>query len=185
MKKTIIVVIVALLAIVGITYTTLSISYHNSEKKLRTSIIAKEKDNKNVYTSMWEILTLKAGVAEKYSEDFKEIYPSLVAGRYNNGGGQMMQWIQEHNPSFDTSLYKDVMESIEAQRETFKTSQTQLIDLSRQHNELLALFPASFFLSDIKPIEITVVVNNETNKAFSSGIETKMNLFSKKKDSLK
>lgn len=186
MKKTIIVVLVALLAILGTVYVSMSISTHNKEKSLRESINSKIKDNKNSYSAMWEILTEQAGVSEQYAEDFKEIYPKMIEGRYSHGGGQMMQWITEHNPNFDTSLYKQVMTSIEAQRETFKTSQTQLIDLSRQHNVLLKTFPNRFFLSDVQPIEIPVITNKETEKAFETGIEKHMELFPRKKrDSLK
>lgn len=186
MKKTIIASLLALAFILGTVYVSMSISAHNRERSLRESINSKIKDNKNSYSAMWAILTEQAGVAEKYSEDFKEIYPSMIDGRYKHGGGQMMQWITEHNPSFDISLYKQVMTSIEAQRETFKTNQTQLIDLSRQHNVLIKNFPNSFFLSDVQPIEIPVIVNNETNKAFDSGIEEKMNLFPRKvRDTIK
>jgi hypothetical protein len=98
----------------------------------------------------------------------------------------MMQWIQEHNPQFDTSLYKQVMTSIEAQRESFHTTQVELIDLSRQHNTLLKKFPGNWFLSDVPPIKIPVIVNDATDKAFKSGKEAMPELFPrKKKDSIK
>lgn len=181
MKQTIIIVVCAIIAIFGIIYISMNFSIKNQESRLRNSIESKIKDNKNVYTAMWEILKEQAGVSEQYAEDFKAIYPKLIEGRYQHGGGQMMQWIQEHNPTFDTSLYKQIMTSIESQRETFKTSQTQLIDLSRQHNNLLTTFPSSFFLSGVEPIEIPVVINNEAEKAFSTGKEQSMELFPRRK----
>jgi hypothetical protein len=184
MKKTIIIASAAILVLLGVVYISMSISATNREASLRNSIEAKIKDNKSNYTKMFEILVEQAGVSAQYAEDFKEIYPSLVEGRYNHGGGQMMQWIQEHNPTFDTSLYKQVMTSIEAQRESFHSTQQQLTDLSRQHNNLLTMFPTSWFLSDVEKIEIPIVINNAAEKAFSSGKEDSMNLFPRhKKDS--
>lgn len=185
MKQTIIIITAVILVLFGIIYVTMSISASNREASLRNAIEAKIKDNKSNYTKMFEILVEQAGVSAQYAEDFKEIYPSLVEGRYKHGGGQMMQWITEHNPQFDTSLYKQVMTSIEAQRESFHTTQQQLTDLSRQHNNLLTMFPSKWFLSDIQPIEIPIVINDATDKAFSTGKEKSMNLFPRKqKDSV-
>lgn len=126
---------------------------------------------------MWEILTQKAGVSSEYAKQFKEIYPELISGRYSNGQGQLMQWIQEHNPEFDSSLYLDVMRSIESQRESFHTTQRQLIDLSRQHNVLLARVPSKWFLSSVDPIDIPVVINDQAMEAFKNEREQKMELY--------
>lgn len=158
-------------------YIVVHISYKNQEIELSESIHSKIKDNKTHYTKMWEILTQKAGVSKEYSKQFKEIYPELIKGRYSNGNGQLMQWIQEHNPTFDSSLYKDVMNSIEAQRESFQVTQEQLIDLSRQHNVLLKRFPSNWFLSHVDPIEIPIITNEASDKAFESGKEEKMILY--------
>ena len=184
--KTIIAVATAILVFVlGIVYITMSVSIKNKEKRIANQIEAKVKVNKSAYTKMFEILVNEAGVAAQYADDFKEIYPSLIEGRYNNGGGQLMQWIQEHNPTFDTSLYKTLMQSIEAQRETFHTNQTQLIDMSREHNNLISTFPGSWFLSDVEKIEIPVIINDATEKTFDAGKEQDMQLFRKRKDTVK
>ena len=177
MKKSIIVLVLGVLGLLALIAVIMNFSYKNSEIRLREQITSKIEVNKSSYTKMWEIITTQANVADKYSEDFKEIYPQLISGRYSNGGGQLMQWIQEHNPNFDTSLYKKLMRSVEAQRESFHTNQVQLQDLSREHNTLLKVFPSSLFLSDIKPIDVPNVINVETQKAFETGIEQKMELF--------
>jgi hypothetical protein len=182
-RNTIIGIAVAsMLLILGIVYISMSVSLNNREARLRNQIEAKVKVNKSAYTKMFEILVNEAGVAAQYADDFKSIYPSLIEGRYNNGGGQLMQWIQEHNPTFDISLYQRLMQSIEAQRETFHTNQEQLVDMSREHNNLLDTFPGSWFLSSKERIEIPVVINNASEKAFETGLEQDMNLFRKPKD---
>lgn len=177
MKKAILICVAAVFLLLGAIYLSMSVSASNKEAKLRNAIEGKVKVNKSAYTKMFEILVNEAGVSRQYAKDFKAIYTPMIEGRYKHGGGQMMQWITEHNPNFDTKLYEKLMISIEAQRESFHTNQTELIDLSREHNDLLTMFPTKWFLSDKKPIEIPVVINNASEKAFSTGKEESMNLF--------
>lgn len=177
MKRTIIIAVLSFLALFIVTGVLMNFTYQNKEVRLSEAIYAKIDDNKSHYTKMWEILQNQAGVSKQYAKDFKEIYPQLISGRYSNGQGQFMNWIQEHNPNFDTSLYNKLMVSIEGQRESFHTTQRQLIDLSRQHNVLLKEVPSKWFLSDVAKIEIPVVINDASEKAFETGKEQPMNLF--------
>lgn len=177
MKKTGLIVSFGIIMILGIIFTAMYFNYQNKEVRLSESIHSKVKDNKSHYTKMWEVLQNQAGVSKQYAKDFKEIYPKLIEGRYSKGQGQMMNWIQEHNPNFDTSLYNKLMISIEGQRESFHTTQRQLIDLSRQHNTLLKTIPSKWFLSSVNKIEIPVIVNDASEKAFSTGKEQPMKLF--------
>jgi hypothetical protein len=126
---------------------------------------------------MWKILKTQAGVAEKYSKDFKEIYPSLIEGRYSNGGGQMMQWVQEHNPEFDTSLYNKLMNSIEAQREGYFVQQKKLIDIKRTHDNLLMTAPSSWFVGNRAVLEINIIKSAKTKAVYETGEENDIELF--------
>ena len=177
MKNILLISVFAGIFIIGGIYFLMSIVYQNEEIALRETILTKIEDNKSNYTKMWEIITKQADVSAKYADDFKEIYPSLIEGRYDNGGGQMMQWIQEHNPEFDTGLYSKLMVSIEAQRESFHNTQKQLLDLSRQHNTLLHQIPSRWFLGGIEQIEIPIVINDAAEEAFATGKEPTMELF--------
>ena len=177
MKKTILIASLLIAVILGGVLTVTYFTYSNQEVRLVKAIEAKIDDNKSHYTKMFEILTNQAGVSKQYAKDFKEIYPELINGRYSNGQGQFMNWIQEHNPTFDTSLYGKLMVSIEAQRESFHNTQRQLIDLNRQHEVLLSTVPSSFFLSSREPIDIPVIINDATEKTFETGKETDMKLF--------
>jgi len=177
MKKTIIIGLIGILAVVGVVWGVMGITYGNEEIRLRETMTAKIEVNQSSYSKMWEILTTQAGVSTQYAKDFKEIYPELIEGRYSNGQGRMMSWIQEHNPNFDISLYNKLMRSIEAQRESFHTNQTQLADLSRQHRTLLREFPSRIFLTNIEDIDVPIVINDETVEAFKNEREVEMELF--------
>jgi hypothetical protein len=177
MKKLFIFAGILAFVVLGAIGVSMWVGYENQNVELTEAINAKIDDNRAHYTKMWEIITQQAGVSSKYADDFKEVYPELMAGRYGAGQGQFMNWITEHNPNFDTSLYAKVQLSIEAQRESFYVTQQQLIDLSRQHNVLLNRIPSRWFLGYVEPIEVPVIVNKQSKTAFETGLEQEMKLY--------
>jgi hypothetical protein len=157
-----------------------NIDTDNSEIDLRTAIEAKKKDNEATYDNMWKIINQKAQVAEQYKNAFKDIYVSITDERYDSNSGSLMQWIQEHNPQFDVSLYKSVMESITIERNNFLTRQRQLIDLKREHDNLRLKWPSKWFIDNsVKEINITVVSSTKTKKIMETGVDDDVNLFKK------
>jgi len=167
-----------LVAITALIIFSMSISYSNKEIDLRTTTIAQQDKCKAYFDKMWKILKEKAGVADQYKEAFKEIYPKMIEGRYSQGDGSLMKWITESNPSFDVSLYKDVMQSIEIERTGYFNEQTRLIDMQREHSALLKKAPSRWFLNDtLKPVAITIVTSKNTKDAYTTGEENDVDLF--------
>lgn len=164
------------LAIAGvICYSTVK-----SEVDLRTQFEAQEKSVAVSYDTTWKILQTKAGIVDKYKNDFKAIWPEIISGRYNQGSGQMMQWIQERNPNFDSSLYKDLMASVESERHRFETNQNKLIDIHREHTALvrgpLTKFILSLFGSN-KELGINIITSTQTQSVIESGKDDDVDLF--------
>ena len=157
-----------------------AISVSNTEIKLRARIDGQQEMTEAFYTKLWEVLKTKAGVAEEYSVKFKEIQEAIMEGRYSSGG-EMMKWIQEANPEFDASLYKDVMNSIEGQREGFFIEQKKLRDMSVQHEVMLKTFPKKIIIGDRNPISVIILKNVATREVYTSGIDTSPDLFGKDK----
>jgi hypothetical protein len=89
----------------------------------------------------------------------------------------MMKWIQEANPTFDTSLYKDLMQSIELNREEFRKTQERMIDIIRQHNVLLTTVPSKWFISNKETIEYTVISSTRSKVVMETGLDDDINLF--------
>src|SRR5690606_5717075 len=110
------------------------VNYSNADVDLQNRFKAQSKVNEAFFDKMFKILQQKAGVASEYKESFKEIYQPLIEGRYSKDEGLLMKWIQESNPTFDASLFKDVMQSIEAERTGFFKEQEKLIDIKREHD---------------------------------------------------
>jgi len=171
-SKIIAIFLVALLVSIGIFYVGAKWSTENQEVRLRNNITAHVEASQSHYTKMKEIIFGSVQVADKYDESFKEIYPKLIAGRYNSGNGQLMQWVQENNPNYSTELLAKVQRAIEGQRESFHHNQVQLLDVKRQHDNLLDSKPfGTWFLSDIEKIEVPIIKSSEAIKVFDSGVE--------------
>jgi hypothetical protein len=179
MKKGIIVGLIALV-VIGLSMFFYGVSINNKDVDLRNLAVAQSETCEAYFDKMWKVLKQQAGVSEKYAEDFKEIYPKLIEGRYSNGGGQMMQWVQERNPDFDTSLYNKLMNSIEAQREGFFNEQKKLISIRNQHDNLRLKFPSGWVLGMVgstDQLEITIIKSLKTEKVYESGQENDVELF--------
>jgi hypothetical protein len=126
---------------------------------------------------MWKVLQQKAQVSNEYKEAFAEIYPQLIEGRYSQGDGSLMKWITEANPTFDTSLYKDLMLSIELLRTEFQKSQERMLDIIREHNVLLTTMPSKWFISNTSKIEYTVISSTRSKTVMNTGIDDEVDLF--------
>ena len=157
-------------------YAVMYMNYNNREVSIRNQITAQQKKNETVFDNTWKIIKQQVGVTGQYKEAFREIYPALMEGRYKTGG-DMMKWVQESNPDFDTSLYKKLMTSIEAQRTNFTREQARLLDLKREHDDLLAKIPSKMFVGDRAPIEVVIVTSSKTTSTFVAGEENDVELF--------
>ena len=158
--------------IVGSTW----ISYHNQEARLRNAISAQVKSNSADYDNMWKTIAQLTQVSNSYKESFKEIYVGIMDGRYGKGDGTLMKWITESNPTFDIRLYDKVANAIEGKRAEFTESQKRLIDLGREHDNMLGTFPGSLFLFYRDKIDIKIVTSTRTENAFSTGIDDNINI---------
>jgi hypothetical protein len=94
--------------------------------------------------------------------------------------GEMMKWIQEANPNFNTTMYEKLMNSIETYRTKFTMVQSKLISIHNEMKNLLTLFPSRFFLVTIgnnELPELKIVTSTRTNNVFQSGNDDEVNLF--------
>ncbi|MBR1719382.1 MAG: hypothetical protein IJ726_03050 [Phocaeicola sp.] len=168
-------VIVVLIVLVGMYFT-----YNNKEVSLRKEINAQRGKIESVHDKMWKVIQQKAEVSEQYRETFEKIYPELISGRYANDGNNAMKWIQEANPDFDTSLYKDLQQAIEIQREYFNNAQTRMLDVIKERETLLEQYPAKWFISNKEKIEYEVISSTKTKSTITTGIDDEVNVFGKK-----
>ena len=90
-----------------------------------------------------------------------------------------MKWVTEQNPNFDTSLYKDLSQSIELLRTEFQKSQERILDLIREHTTLCNTFPGRWFISNKTTIEYTVVSSTKSKVVMETGLDDDVDIFKK------
>lgn len=175
--------IIGLVAAISITMMLvigffMNMSIENKEIDLRERVIAQQEKCEAYFDKMWKVLQQEAQVTDQYKNAFKEIYPALIEGRYSQGDGSLMKWIQESNPQFDASMYKQLMRSIEVERTGFFNEQATLIDIQREHKAFLQKAPNRWFLSsDLKPVEIQIITSSSTKQTYETGEENDVDLF--------
>lgn len=172
--KALVASILVMVVLVG-GYIIMSIGYSNAEIRLRNQIAAQQDANGVIYDKVWKVIKQKVQITDRAKDAFKEMYVPLMEGRYATGGN-FMKWIKEHNPQFDFSLYKDVMNSIEGLRAEFANVQLKLRDLKREHDNLLDTFPGSWFLAGRDHIKVQLVTSGKTKEVFEIGEENDVDL---------
>lgn len=157
--------------VIAIMFGFYYMSVTNGEMELRTKVEGKQKVCEANFDKMWKIISGKAGVATEYKKSFKEVYTAIMEGRYKTGGGEMMKWIQERNPDFDSKLYSDISRSIEDERTEFFVQQSQLIDMNQEHTRYVKTKPRSIFFSETDIIQIKVITSEKTEDTYKTGQE--------------
>lgn len=171
---------IGVLVVLALIVVFMYIKYNNEEVSLRKEAEAQKGKVETVHDTMWKVIKQKAGVTEEYRDTFEKVFPEIIAGRYSQGDGSTMKWIQESNPEFDTSLYKDLMQAIEVQRMYFNQAQTRMLDIIRQRETLIELIPAKFFISNKTKIDYTIISSTSTKTVVQTGIDDDVDLFKKK-----
>lgn len=169
------VIIAALAVLLVVTY----FSCNNREIALRKEAEAQKEKIESVHDAMWKIIKQKADVSDQYREAFEKIYPELISGRYSGDNGNMMKWIQEQNPNFDTTLYKDLMQAIEVQRVRFDNAQQRAVDIIKQREAYIEKMPARFFITNKSKIEYEVISSTRSKTVMETRIDDETEMFNK------
>ena len=163
-------IIILCVAVLIIIWIAMYFSYNNKEIALRKESEAQRGKIETVRDRMFQIIREQANVSNEYREAFNEIYPKIIAGRYEHGGG-LMKWIQEANPEFDTSLYQTVSNSIEVQRTAFTSTQNRMLDIINQRATLIESYPSRWFIRNKSAIDYTPISTSDTKMVMATGID--------------
>lgn len=157
------------------------VSANNKEVRLRNRLTAQQKANEATFDQTWKVIQQQAGVTTEYKESFRSTFTDIMNARYSGdkNASTLMKWVKEANPHFDSSLFKTLMNTIEAQRTNFTREQKLLLDLQREHNDVLTTFPSSLFVGGRAPIEVKIVTSGKTNQSFETGEENDVDPFAK------
>ena len=126
-------VVISFFAVIGI---------NNTCVQMEAGIKAQYDQNRNNYDNMWKKFKEASQITSMYTDDLKKVYDSAIQGRYGKDGSKaVFQWLQEHNPNFDSSIYKNLQVMIEGGRNAFEGNQKMLVDKKRQYEVEVQSFP--------------------------------------------
>lgn len=165
---------VAVVVVLLIWIVASSVGILNTEARALNRFKAQQDIVVDYADKAWKIVQQKAQVQEKYAEDFKAVYIESADARYGEDQQQLMKWITEHNPNLDSTVYKELMVTIESQREDLQSQQTRLHDLELQHNTPFDVFPSNVVLSVAgrEKVDSITVISSRTQKTFANdGVE--------------
>jgi len=169
------------LLIVVIVCGAFFVSTMNSEVKLRNTITAKQKDNESEFDNMWKKISQVAQVTDAQKNALKEIFVQHAQAR-NVGGGTLMKWIHESVPNVDTSTFNNLQNIITGSRDAWTMRQKELLDLKREHDNLIDVFPGSMVCSILgrQKINVTIITSSRSQKAMQTGTDDDVDVFKKK-----
>lgn len=172
-----VVVIGIIVATCLLTWVFMGISANNTYTDLETRAAARQDVSKITFDNTWKIIQGQSQVAVKERESFKEVFVELMNARAANDNNLLMKWSQEAQIPLSSELYRNLQNTIEAQRNKFTNAQKELIDIKREADKLKKTFPSSMFLGKRKTIEIQLVTSTKTEKTFEEGKEDDINVF--------
>lgn len=169
-----ILIALAVTFVVFVVIGLISIMGTNNEcVQMEASIKAQYDSNRNSYDNMWKKFKESSQVTAMYTEDLKKVYDSAISNRYQNSTNVMMNWIKEHNPNFDASMYKNLQAMIEGGRNSFESNQKMLLDKKRIYEVQLQSFPNSIItrvlgFPKIDLAKYDIVTSESTEEAFKT-----------------
>lgn len=164
---------VILFAIISV--VSLCIGYYNTGVQYDAKLAAVFDENKVVLNTYTTKVQEVAQVPDMYKDGLKEVVKATFEGRYGKDGSKaVMQWIQEQNIQFDSSMYKQIQQVIESGRNDFQTSQKILVDTKRVYETELKSFPGVMFYSILGFPKVSletykIVTLGSVNAKFESG----------------
>jgi len=158
--------------VLGVFVITASlIGQYNSAATLRNQYEAKVAANTSEFDNMKKKISQVVQVSDMQYDKLKEILVSYADARTNKSSNVMMNWIKESVPNVDMGTYKQLINIITASRDSWTMRQTELVDISREYNLKLSVFPGNFILPmfGFQKIVPKVITSSATEKAFESG----------------
>lgn len=174
--------IIAVSAILLLSFVGCAISNTNREVGLRNQFTQKMSERQTFYEKMWKTISQKTQISLRNDSSFRENINIIMAGR-KDAPQVFFKWITETNPNANyeqvAALYKDLSRTIESEREGFFQQEKVLQDVKLQHDNLLSKFPSNLVLTIFNrhKIKYIPISSDRTDEVFSTGKDNDVKLF--------
>ncbi len=180
MNKTIIFGIIGVFLVFIFIFGVYFIRTSNDEIKLRNLISSKATDNQSEYDNLTKKISQVAQVTDAQKEALKDIFVSHAQARAVNSDKLLMAWVHESVPNVDTSTFNNLMNIITGSRDAWTMRQKELIDLKREHDNIIDTFPSSIIVGSRGKIDIKIITSSKTEKVFEQRKDDDVDVFQKK-----
>ena len=182
------IVLIAVLGIVGIVGSYFLSSYYGAKEYAvgAENVIKAEYSNmENILSSYSRKIADAVQVPAMYRDDMKDVMTSVMTARQGPEGSKaMFQWFQEHQINIDSSMYKKILQMIEAGRNKFENAQTKFIDTKRAYATVLEndlLFTQGWWIRVVGHPKINLddyklISSTHAKEAFETGVDDGLKL---------
>lgn len=155
-----------------------SVGVLNTETRLHNLIDAKQRDNESAYDNMWKKISQVAQVTNAQKDALREIFVEHAAAR-GSSGGSLAKWINESVPNVDTTTFNNLQNIIVSSRDKWTFNQKELLDYSREHNNLIGTIPSSLICSAFGrgKIDVTIITSARAKESMKTGEDNDTNVF--------
>ena len=89
-----------------------------------------------------------------------------------------MKWSNEAIPVLDSKLYTQLSNIITSSRDKFALEQKHLLDMKREYETFVSVFPNRFVfqLAKLEPLDVVVVTSTSTESSFETGLDDEVDL---------
>ncbi len=164
------------LLLLGFIFGCSLIGTFNDYTKLENLAKATQKDNHNVLDNTRKSIREAASVSDKEVEALTNIITGYAEARGGNtaGDGKLVTvgMVREAVPSIQSiETLKNLQNIVVAGRKDWQFSQTRLLEIKRQADDMFNMFPSGLVLKMFgkKEIEVVIVTSSETSENFRTG----------------
>jgi len=165
---------VAIVLIIAIAIGIMYMSYNNKEVRLKNQFNAVQVDNQNQFDNMWKKISQVTQVTKSERDSVERIIKGYASEHSTKGA--FINAVREMLPNIDSKTWLNLQNIVVSSRDRFTGNQTKLLDIKREHDNLLQTMPSSWFVGGREQLKAVIVTSDKTEDAFNTGKDNDVKL---------